>query len=247
MRRCVIDIYMVVVNVLVLAVGLLLLAVAWWLWLLGKADIVTQKIQIWEGMRYGGTGGERDYERFICEALPMPVDYTGKITIPKKVFVGDSQDIYLVLEQMVKPYHVWDETLIVEDTDGGKWVHLRVPIQPGKANSLEVELQAAGVTVDGERKQEQQLLASRKLEYHWNCHFTNSGNLTLSFRLTARGPSIEHAFGVINHVIKVTKFDHMTQRQVSISAFFLGIPAFVATMWVAINGLVQFTHLAGWH
>jgi hypothetical protein len=236
-----------VVNVLVLVISLLLLGFAFGLWHLGKADIITRKIQIWEGMRFGGSGGERDYERFICEALPMPVDYAGGITMPKKVFVGDSHTISFVLEQINRPYHEWNESLIVEDTDSGKWVRLRVPIQPGKANSLEVELLAAGVSLDREGRQEQQLLASRKLVYHWNCHFPNSGNLTLAFRLIARGPSVENDFGVINHAIKVVKFNHMTQRQLWVLVPFLGIPGFVGAVWVAINGIVQFLHLAGWH
>ena len=203
----------VIVDRLVLVIGLLLLGGALWLWRLGKAEIGTQKVQIWEGMRYGGSGGTRDYERFICEALPMPVDYAGGITAPKRVFVGDSRSISFILEQMVRPYHEGNETLIVEDMPDGKRVRLRVPLQPGKANTLVVELQAAGVTVDGERRQEQQLLELRKVQYHWTCHFPNSGNLTLSFRLIALGPAIENDVGIIPHSVKVDKLDHLTQRQ----------------------------------
>ena len=247
MRRYTIGIQAAVVSTLILITGLLLLGGALGLRRLGKAEIVTRKIQIWEGMRYGGSGGARDYERFICEALPMPVDYAGRITAPKKVYIGDSHNISFVLEQIYRPYHEGNEALIVEDTVEGKWVRLRIPIQPGKANALRVELQAAGVTVDGERRQEQQLLASRKLEYYWNCHFPNSGSLTLSFRLIAWGPSVETDFGVMNHPVKVTRFNHLTQRQERISAFILGIVGFVATLWGAINGFVQFIHLAGWH
>ncbi len=224
--------------------GLLLLGTAFWLRWISSAEIVSRKIELWPGQKYGGTGGRRDYDWFIYKGMPIPTDYTGKATLPKKAYQGDSQTISLVLEQKYDPSLESDASLTIEDTPEGKRFHLPVPLQAGHVQYLEAELLAAGITIDGERKQ-QQLLASEKLCFQWSCFFINSGKQALSIKLTAKSPTSELHLGTIEQIVTIHKFDHMTQRTVSIiSSVGSGI-GFLAVVVSIVTGIAKLFHLFG--
>jgi hypothetical protein len=150
------------------------------------------------------------------------IEYSGEATVPKKVYLGDSRNISVALRPTLWIPTVHTESFHSQDTESGHSVILQALKDSNLEQFLEVELLAAGVSVDGEKKQHHPL-TSQILSYRWNCYFPNSGNhaLALAFRVVSLSGSIE--VGTIQHTIKVVKLDHLTQRQVWILASLAGI------------------------
>nr|QNO50568.1 hypothetical protein HGEBJNHG_00043 [Methanosarcinales archaeon ANME-2c ERB4] len=150
------------------------------------------------------------------------IKYAGEAVLPKKVYAGDSHSISINLNPAFWIPPTGTEPLRIQDTRSGKSIVVQILRDSSLEQFLEIELLAAGLTVDGEKKQRQPL-TSQPLPYCWNCHFPNSGDhrLSLILRLVSSSGTIE--LGVIPHSIKVVKLDHLTQRQVWIMASLAGI------------------------
>jgi len=162
------------------------------------------------------------------EIMPLPETwsgeyaYDGEATLPRKVYEGDSQTISINLKPTFWIPQTSGESLRIQDTKSGKSVAVQIPQNGSLQQFLEIELLAAGLTVAGEKKQ-QQRLAFQTLSYHWNCYFQNSGNHTVSLVLRLVSVSATIEIGAIQHSIKVVKLDHLTQRQVWLVASLAGI------------------------
>lgn len=150
------------------------------------------------------------------------IKYVGEAVLPRKVYAGDSHSISINLNPAFWIPPTGTEPLRIQDTRSGKSIVVQILRDSSLEQFLEIELLAAGLTVDGEKKQRQPL-TSQPLPYCWNCYFPNSGDhrLSLIIRLVSSSGTIE--LGVIPHNIKVVKLDHLTQRQVWLMASLAGI------------------------
>jgi hypothetical protein len=177
------------------------------------------------------------------------INYEGEVKLPKKVYVGDSQNISIDLQRVSKLLSVVEEAFSVHDKEGGKSIILRINQASDVEKFLEVELQAAALTIDGEKKQRHILKRPNlyKLVYLWNCYFPNSGNhaIILAFRAICASDVIE--LGVIQHTIKVVQLAHLTQRQVHILASISAIVAFIATIIGIILSIPSLLHVFNSH
>lgn len=202
--------------------------------------------------------------------------YYGEVKLPKKVYIGDSHNILIDLRQVGPPYeHILIKNLkqqreivlqsmvqdiarqsgqseklllIRPDKETTKYIHFNIRLNTSQMMYFEVELQAAALTVDGERKQ-RKLLAPPKdqLLYRWNCYFPNSGNhiIALNLRIIDTTKVIE--LGAIQHKIKVVQLDHLTQRQVWMFASIAAIAGFIATVIGIVTNIPTLLHLFAPH
>jgi hypothetical protein len=152
----------------------------------------------------------------------VPPVFAGEVTLPKRVYECDSQNISVDLRQAFSTSATHAEALYIQDTKSGKSVVLQFLQNNSVKEFLEIELLAAGLTVDGEKRQRQSL-ALQTLSYRWNGYFPNSGNHTLALMLRVVCPSGAIELGAIEHTIKVAKLDHLTKRQIWILASLAGI------------------------
>jgi len=175
------------------------------------------------------------------------VDYDGEVKLPKKVYTGDSQNISVNLIRVRIIQSAIKEAFSIQDKVSGKVVTLQIWQDTAHEKFLEVELQAAALTVDGERKQRHLLDMKNgdKLSYFWNCYFPNSGKhaTALIFRVICSEEVIE--LGAILNTIKVVQLDHLTQRQVWIIASIAAIAGFLATLIGIIINIPTLLHIFG--
>ena len=185
----------------------------------------------------------RDY---LYTPPPIPLyGYVGETTLPKKVYVGDSQNISVDLKSsLALPL---DEVFSVLDRMGDKHVSLQIRLDGTAELFLEVELLAAGFSVDGEKKQRRSIKTAQKLSYRWNCYFPNSGNLAiaLAFRVVSSSDIVE--LGAIEHVIRVVQLDHLTQRQIRIMGSIAVIAGFISTVIGIVTNIPSLFHIFGLH
>jgi len=166
---------------------------------------------------------------------PGTAKYSGRLSFPKKVYEGDSQNVSLILDEQSFVAGLHPEIFDAEDkVNGQKHVSLQISKNDAVEQFLEVELLAAGFVAKGEEKQ-QQSLALAKLEYRWNCHFKSAGNHTFSLVLKVINPSCERTIRSIEQTIKVVKFGHATQRQVQLAVLLAGAAGLVATLLTILN------------
>jgi hypothetical protein len=175
------------------------------------------------------------------------VDYDGEVRLPKKVYLGDSQNISIELTRVHMILSDIEEIFSIHGKGNSKFITLQLWQNDALEKFLEVELQAAAFTVDGERKQRHLLnrMNTYKLSYWWNCYYPNSGHhaINLVFRLICSTDTIE--LGAIQHTIKVVQLDHLTQRQIRIIASIAAIAGFIGTIIgiiINIPTLLQIFH-----
>jgi len=105
----------------------------------------------------------------------------GWTAIPKKVYVGDTHNLTVRLSPAIRTES--GELIQLRDPNSDsdllKFFSLTVGTHIGTVGTqsgkhLEMELLAAAVTIDGEKKQRQSL-DSGNLQFSWNCFFENSG------------------------------------------------------------------------
>jgi hypothetical protein len=143
--------------------------------------------------------------------------------LPKQVYTDDSKNVSVELNQGPFLDEVTSSKILsVGDTESGKPITLQIQQDYDGDQFIEIELLAAGVIISGEVKQRQKITVPT-LYYRWNCCFKTSGHheMFLIFRLVNPSDIIE--LGVVEHRVRVTKLDHMTQRQVWLIASILTI------------------------
>lgn len=172
-------------------------------------------------------------------------EYVGDATLPKKVYVGDSANLSIDLRRVRRLLSGIEETLSSRDKEGGKFITLLIR----EDATLEVELQAAALVFDSEKKKQEQRVASKqKLSYRWNCYFPNSGKQCITLIFNVLRSSLDNIeLGVIEYTIKVVQFASLTQRQVKILSSVLAIAVFVATVIGIVTSFPTLLHIFGSH
>jgi hypothetical protein len=177
------------------------------------------------------------------------VEYKGEAILPRKVYVGDSQDISIELIPSVYWSLTHEDTFRLQDKESGKVITLQIRQDVTAEQFLEIELQAGGFTVDGDKKQKYLLnfLNSHKLLYRWNCYCPNSGShwITLTFKVICSSDIVK--LGEIKHCIKVVKLDHLTQRQVWMFATLAGVAGFITSVTTIVSRFPGLSHILGIH
>jgi hypothetical protein len=166
---------------------------------------------------------EEIYKRAPSMGIPKPIDYFARsVRLPEKVYEGDSYEISISLRPNFWVPSTGGELLHIQDDKSDKSIVVQFSKDSSLEQFLEIELLAAGLVIDGEKKQ-RQFLTSQTLSYHWNCYFPNSGSHTLSLvlRLASQSDTIE--LGAVQHSVKVFRLDHLTKRQVWLLASLAGI------------------------
>jgi hypothetical protein len=214
-------------------------------------------------------------------AFPTPwiARYTGSARLPKKVYEGDSQNISLILDRKLLVQGLQSETLFTtEDAVASKQVTLKrvtldIQREDSREQFLEVELLAAALSIEGEKKQKQSL-SLEKLTYQWNCQYKSAGTHEICLILKVvhqsgkrsiekikqkqkKGagtheiclvlkvlhPSGERSLGRIEQTFRVVKFDHATQHQVQIAAAITGAIALLGTAATLLSTVLGLWHL----
>jgi len=88
-----------------------------------------------------------------------------------------------------------------------------IKLEKSLGQAISIELLAAGITVDGNREQENRL-SLRPISYNWNCHFPISGRYEISLIIRTNKAGSDFEVGKLTHQIKVVKLDGLTQRQI---------------------------------
>lgn len=182
------------------------------------------------------TRSELEPSGWEWQDTPRIMKFYGMAQIPQRVYQGDSFNIILTLIPSTR-YPVRIEKS-VEQTRKGDKVNLNLMIPTKGVDFLEVEIMAAGFSIDGEKKQKQPLIAN-ELKFQWNCFFEKSGIHTFSFIFKTVDSSGEtNQFGLIEQSIRVAQVDHLTQRQVWLLATSAGILSGVLTLAELLKKLV---------
>jgi hypothetical protein len=194
--------------------GLLILATYLWGWKFWMAVLIMLVAWLLSAL-YG--------QLFVCYCrefrfeCPRYYSYKGLCTIPSRVYVGNSHNVSLSLGcvspriQLEDSVDTWlKERFSAIDAEGGKSVSLTVK---GDTTFIEVELMAAGISVDGEKVQRQSV-NEQVLVFVWNCHFANSGDQRVNLVVKAVKGERTIPFGCIEQSIRVAQLDGLTRRQV---------------------------------
>jgi hypothetical protein len=169
------------------------------------------------------------------EALPTTVRYVGSSQIPLKVYQGNSHNITLNLYPSTRQF--LDNNISVKAQRQGDRVNLTLTTSSKENEFLEIEIIAAGFSVDGDKKQKQ-LLTADSLKYQWNCFFEKSGTHAFAFVFRVVNTSnVSLQIGRVEQTIKVAQIDHLTQRQVWILATSAGILSGILTLAEILKNL----------
>jgi len=157
-------------------------------------------------------------------APPRIVRYHGVAHIPIRVYEGDSYNITVDLRPSIREPLEGVSSIRFQrmKDDDDVYLNLNVLRHSGQQEFLELEMLAAGFTVEGDKKQKQVLTAD-SLRYQWNCFFENSGNHTFAIVFRIISGSDISEIGRVEQSIRVVKIDHLTQRQVWVLASVAGI------------------------
>ena len=149
----------------------------------------------------------------ICHAIPewSTIDiFEGKTKLPKRVYAGSTVPIAINFRLSAQ------ETLI-----NGKDIGVRETVGSGGASRtlasghlLQVEFLAAGIQVQGDTQQFQDLNLPRQ-SYHWSCYFGSTGTFTLSFIFRLRKVGVLEHVGTLDHTVKVVRIDGLMDRHIS--------------------------------
>lgn len=236
-------------TAVLVAVAILLFGSAAWLLRLVNRQLirVTTEMHLRPGMTPGKTRlvkGWRMYARRLrFEDL---LTFSGDVKLPRRVYLGDSHNISVVLEKRSEPPQLRPGARFRwEGTETDKRLLLTIHCD----YILEVELIAAGFAVEGQRCQQQLATPDRtSLVYRWNCYFPNSGSHTVAMVFREVSPPdadevgtipypIMDEVGTIEHTIKVVRLDHLTHRQVWILGVLAAIGSGCLTVAEVLHGL----------
>lgn len=153
--------------------------------------------------------------------------YRGQISIPEKVYEGDSRSLNIEIQRTPVCENVSYETLYpVQDRDNVVFVHtLEGDNTRELKQSLEILLLAgSGVVVGRDKRRQSHFLNSENIRYRWICSFPASSNqeIALEFNLIPES-SLEQSddkrkiepveIGCVARRINVVKFGFLTKNQ----------------------------------
>lgn len=162
--------------------------------------------------------------------------FDGRLVFPKRIYEGDSQNVEMAFQRNFSVAEMSHKLYHVKMTEGSRSMTLSTPEHAECEYFVEIDLVAAGIVIDGEKKQRQSLESSR-LDYTWSCHFPNSGNHTVMFQISVISPSSTIELGAVEYKIRVVRIDSLTKRQVWIVAVILGIISGGAALAGALHQL----------
>jgi hypothetical protein len=155
------------------------------------------------------------------DVLEMPsslwrgLEFSGEVSFPKRVYIGDSRDISLELSGKLHEGPIMGLELL-----GGEQ-GIRLTVRNTDEQALEVELLAAALVIAGDVKQRRSL-TSDKLMYRWNCYFPNSGRHIVTLAMRVHENSTVTELGAVPGSIAVVKIGSFTERQVWLLACISG-------------------------
>jgi hypothetical protein len=173
--------------------------------------------------------------------------FIGYAKLPKKVYVGNSQNMSISLSPAVQVTDDHGDAIEVGKTEGERTeLSVRVPMTAKGIylEHLELELLAAGFEVHGEPNQKQKL-TSHKLVYLWNCYYPNSGDQAYAIKFRKIDETAAFSIGHIEGTTRVAKLFNLTQSQVYAIAAVFGIPSGIYLFISALQSLLKV--LSGLH
>lgn len=151
---------------------------------------------------------------------PVRPDFVARLEAPSRLYAGKSAPVVLSVDRI-------EYSGPVRSRDWSKGHALDIHADVMK---LQAELLAAGVLVDGERKQIR-LLTSPPAVFEWNCHFKDSGEYTLTLVLSGIDKKGEvFPIGTSHQDVVVPRIDHLTDRHLMIIAGIVGFVSFISTI-----------------
>lgn len=170
----------------------------------------------------------------------VTISLIGEALLPNSVYIGDTHNVSIKMhpgdDEVARIYY--GRPVQIQDIKGGKKITLKIRNDLDVEQSLEIELQCAGATIDGDKKQKQPL-GIRTVYYNWNCYFPNSGNhlLNLVMRVIYQSDVLE--LGSIEHKVKVVRLGKLTQREVWLIASAGGVLSAIAAILSIISILME--------
>ena len=127
--------------------------------------------------------------------------------------------------------------------DVGKFIRFDIPM---KSEYLKIELQAAGLKVDGSLIQKHFLHGRQTgygvMNYYWNCSFPNSGIHDIRFIIRSRSISSQPIdIGTFTHSILVAQVDHLTYNQIYLITLIIGLIGGILSLIMLIEKLQQWS------
>ena len=181
----------------------------------------------------------QDVVRRRIRTMPRAAQFVGVLSFPKSCYVNDSREAAVRLILRTDGLKLADAVEIVHRKSTG----LTFELSLGKdsiVEYLEAEILAAGIAVDGAKRQRVSFSTSEVEEFVWNCHFRNSGVFEITIRFRSIGVSgTTTDVGRLSRQVKVRQIDHLTQRQVQV----LGMIAAIITGILAIVEALRRLHV----
>lgn len=159
--------------------------------------------------------------------------YDGQFTLPQKVYEGTSQKVSVIIKPGLWRRVTRGERLVVVNENGVTSFMAVVPEGPAGSQSFEVELQAAGITVEGNKTQNKKI-SDDVITFNWNCAFPTKGDyeITLIVRLKTGRHSIDLGEPV-THRLRVVKYLGLPKQ---IIAIFVGVSSLAGTLIGILDG-----------
>ena len=165
--------------------------------------------------------------------------YDGRLTLPEKVYEGTSKQVAVTISPGLWRRISGGARLMTVSADGTPRFEAVVPEGPADAQYFEVELLAAGITVEGDKRQRRKI-SNDVITFYWNCAFPTKGDyeVALTVRLRTGRRTIDLG-EPITHRLKVVKYLGIPKQ---IVAVIVGISSLTGT----IIGIVDGGHKLHW-
>jgi hypothetical protein len=200
-----------------------------------KGDFI--KLVRWQSVALG-INGPFEIDAPVPDWMKQSVRYEGVAYLPQKVYVGDSMQLSILFqEESFQQNHASQQP--VDSASDVERFNLPLVRGIGIETFLAVEIQAAGLTIDGNKTQKKSL-AQNAFTFSWNCAFPVSGRHTVTWCFTAEGPSWSTQVHTLEHTFKVVQLDGFTKREVQVYI----LP--IAGVLGAIFTLLQILRLLGY-
>jgi hypothetical protein len=190
---------------------------------------------------------DSSFPRSFPRGLPSPPynqqmaivsSLTGEFKLPTETYEGTSLPLSINLKLLYDFRSSASGTSATVRTLGKDRKALQLDLDAqSDYTKLQVELQGAGIVIDGERKQSMPLSKSN-IAFNWNCFFKDSGNPTATFVFSGlrENGSIDQ-FARLDYPIKVVQIDHLTHQQVWKIGLITGFLTFLSTSFAVIKSI----------